>query len=194
LLFNRTELARIARGEITLAFRRWRRPTVKAGGRLRTAAGELTILEVTPIVLEAITSTHANAAGFADAEMARAALRRGGGQLYRIGFRFSGTDPRVLLAGEASLDADTIEAISAALLALDQSTRTGGWTDLCLRLIRDYPGEPAARLASRAGILTPVFKRRVRQLRELGLTESLSTGYRLSPRGLAFMHQEKVSR
>jgi hypothetical protein len=27
------------------------------------------------------------------------------------------------------------------------------------------------------------FKRRVRQLKELGLTESLEVGYRLSPRG-----------
>jgi hypothetical protein len=30
---------------------------------------------------------------------------------------------------------------------------------------------------------TPGFKRRVRQLKELGLTESLETGYRLSPHG-----------
>jgi hypothetical protein len=29
----------------------------------------------------------------------------------------------------------------------------------------------------------PLFKRRVRQLKELGLTESLDVGYRLSPRG-----------
>lgn len=29
----------IARGEVTLAFRRWRRPTVRAGGSLRSPAG-----------------------------------------------------------------------------------------------------------------------------------------------------------
>jgi ribosomal protein S19E (S16A) len=31
------------------------------------------------------------------------------------------------------------------------------------------------------------FKRRVRQLKELGLTESLEVGYRLSPRGRAVL-------
>jgi hypothetical protein len=33
-----------------------------------------------------------------------------------------------------------------------------------------------------------VFKRRVRRLKELGLTESLPVGYRLSPRGRSFLH------
>jgi ribosomal protein S19E (S16A) len=33
----------------------------------------------------------------------------------------------------------------------------------------------------------PSFKRRVRQLKELGLTESLEVGYRLSPRGRAVL-------
>lgn len=33
----------------------------------------------------------------------------------------------------------------------------------------------------------PLFKRRVRQLKELGLTESLEVGYRLSPRGRAVL-------
>ena len=34
-----------------------------------------------------------------------------------------------------------------------------------------------------AGSEPLLFKRRVRQLKELGLTESLEVGYRLSPRG-----------
>jgi hypothetical protein len=34
---------------------------------------------------------------------------------------------------------------------------------------------------------TALFKRRVRVLKELGLTESLDVGYRLSPRGEAFV-------
>ena len=33
----------------------------------------------------------------------------------------------------------------------------------------------------------PPFKRRVRRLKELGLTESLEVGYRLSPRGRAVL-------
>jgi hypothetical protein len=41
MLLQRNVLDGIVAGTITLAFRRWRRPTVRAGGRLRTAAGEL---------------------------------------------------------------------------------------------------------------------------------------------------------
>jgi ribosomal protein S19E (S16A) len=48
----------------------------------------------------------------------------------------------------------------------------------------------------RAGDLAPVtgqdtqpFKRDVRKLKELGLTESLEVGYRLSPRGRAVLER-----
>jgi ribosomal protein S19E (S16A) len=34
---------------------------------------------------------------------------------------------------------------------------------------------------------TPSFKRDVRKLKEMGLTESLEVGYRLSPRGQALL-------
>jgi hypothetical protein len=43
MLIRRAVLDRIAAGEITLAFRRWRRPTVRPGGQLHTAAGLLAI-------------------------------------------------------------------------------------------------------------------------------------------------------
>jgi hypothetical protein len=38
-------------------------------------------------------------------------------------------------------------------------------------------------LAPQVDLDVPPFKRRVRRLKELGLTESLEVGYRLSPRG-----------
>jgi hypothetical protein len=41
-------------------------------------------------------------------------------------------------------------------------------------------------LAARMGRETLPFKRDVRKLKELGLTESLEVGYRLSPRGRAY--------
>ena len=37
------------------------------------------------------------------------------------------------------------------------------------------------------------FKRRVRQLKELGLTISLKTGYELSPRGREVLHRLDTS-
>ena len=43
MLLKRRILDGIADGSITLLFRRWRRPTVKAGGSLKTAIGVLAI-------------------------------------------------------------------------------------------------------------------------------------------------------
>jgi hypothetical protein len=42
-------------------------------------------------------------------------------------------------------------------------------------------------LAEAAGQERLAFKTRVRRLKALGLTESLEVGYRLSPRGRAFL-------
>jgi hypothetical protein len=41
------------------------------------------------------------------------------------------------------------------------------------------------------GVAVEVLKRRVRRLKELGLTESLGTGYRLSPRGEAYVERRR---
>jgi hypothetical protein len=43
MLFKQATLAAIAAGRVTLAFRRWRRPTVRAGGTLVTPVGMLAI-------------------------------------------------------------------------------------------------------------------------------------------------------
>ena len=55
------------------------------------------------------------------------------------------------------------------------------------RLIAERPGVRAPDLAASLGRETLPFKRDVRKLKELGLTESLEVGYRLSPRGQAFL-------
>ena len=49
MLFRADDLAAIAAGEITLAFRRWKRPTVKSGGTLATRPGLLAIEAVDPV-------------------------------------------------------------------------------------------------------------------------------------------------
>ena len=47
----------------------------------------------------------------------------------------------------------------------------------------DHSGERSADLSVRLEMPQEGFERRVRQLNDLGLTESLGTGCRLSPRG-----------
>lgn len=188
MLFKKAILDKIARGEVTLAFRCWRRATVKAGGRLRTAAGVLAIEAVEAVRAEALTAAEARRAGFRDLADLQAELARGGeGTLYRIAFRLAGADPRVALREAGRLDQAAIASLLGRLERLDAGSRTGPWTRRALRLIGAREGTPAAELADTLGLDALLFKRRVRQLKELGLTESLAVGYRLSPRGQALL-------
>jgi hypothetical protein len=186
MLFRRADLDAIAAGDITLAFRRWRRPTVKAGGSLRTRAGLLAIESVAVVDPARITRADARRAGFASAEAARAALR-GEGEIYRIAFHVAGPDPRVALRADAALGAGDRAAIAARLARLDGASRHGPWTAATLRAIADAPGVRAADLAAALGREKLPFKADVRKLKALGLTESLERGYRLSPRGRAWL-------
>lgn len=186
MLFKRQVLS-IARGEITVAFRNWRRPTVKTGGRLRTPVGDLAIDLVAITTPEDITESQARAAGFADREDAVSVHSNGDAPLYRIEFRFEREDLHKTLANSDDLDAEAIDLIHASLMALDRRSREPAWTTTYLRLVHCHPRVAAARLASLADVEKARFKWRMRQLKELGLTQSLDVGYRLSPRGERYL-------
>ena len=186
MLFTRDDMTRIAAGEITVAFRRWRRPTVKAGGTLRTRAGVLAIESVDAIESGQVTDADARRAGRPDRTALLASLR-GDGRLYRIGFHLAGPDPRIALRERADISPAERAEIDARLGRLDGASRHGPWTAEVLRLIADRPGTRAADLAAQLGREKAPFKADVRKLKELGLTESLDVGYRLSPRGRAYI-------
>jgi len=105
------------------------------------------------------------------------------GRTYRIALRFAGEDPRRQLRERGKLDASELEGVLGRLDRLDRASRHGPWTRAVLELIRERPGVRAPGLAASMGRETKPFKADVRKLKELGLTESLEVGYRLSPRG-----------
>ena len=107
----------------------------------------------------------------------------GDGTLVRMELRLAGDDPRIALR-EREPDHAELEAIVARLARIDAACPTR-WTTRYLQLVADQPGIVSRALAPQADADVPAFKRRVRQLKELGLTESLEVGYRLSPRGRA---------
>ena len=184
MLIKRAVLNEIVAGRITLAFRRWKRRTVKPGGRLRTAVGELEILTVDVITERAITNEHARLAGYASRQELLAALpEKQGTELHRIELRYQGPDGRALLRDAKDLTAEEIEALRERLRRMDQRSTQGPWTTRFLQLIAEQPGTRAQDLADGLGWEKAPFKRNVRKLKELGLTESLEVGYRLSPRG-----------
>lgn len=175
-------------GSLRVAFRRWRRPTVKAGGRLRSPRGLLSIDAVTPVAIDDISPGDAIAAGYESLdELLRELNARDEGDLYRIDFHRIGDDDRIALRNEAELTADDRAAIDARLARLDRASKSGPWTHRVLLLIAERPAVRAGDLAAVLGSERLAFKANVRKLKALGLTESLEVGYRLSPRGQAYL-------
>lgn len=188
MLFPRRLHPGLADGSVTLAFRRWRRASVSAGGRQRTPVGVLAIDSVEVIAPDAITEADAGRAGYASRdELMDELARHPDGMLHRIAFRHAGPDPRVALRDEVDLTDDAWAALEERLARLDRAGRHGPWTAAVLRLVADNPGVRAGDLAAGTGRERDPFKREVRKLKELGLTESLEVGYRLSPRGEALL-------
>lgn len=177
----------IADGSITSTFRAWQRPLAKVGGRYRIGGMTIEATGVAEVDVSTITDDDARRAGVAD----RATLvrRLGGheGPVWRVDFRYVGADDRIERRERAELDDDELRAVRARLDRLDRASTSGPWTRSTLRLIERYPGIVSTKLAQHAGQERPLFKLNVRKLKELGLTESLATGYRLSPRGEAVL-------
>ncbi|MBE9103088.1 hypothetical protein [Vacuolonema iberomarrocanum] len=186
MLIKHHLLKRIADGSVTLAFRRWKRPTVKTGGQLRTAIGLLAIDAVTIVGnLDEITEEAAQKAGYASySELLQALGKSEEGVVYRIEFHFAGQDPRDMLREQVNLTEDELAEVRQTLTRLDLKSQDDPWTMTVLRLIKQYPGLYAKELAALVSLETQALKAKVRKLKEMGLTESIARGgYQLSPRG-----------
>ena len=82
MLIKRFHLDAIVRGDIKLAFRRWKRATVKAGGTLKTAVGVLAIDSIDQVTMNSITAADARSAGFEDRATLLAELKNRDGSVY----------------------------------------------------------------------------------------------------------------
>jgi hypothetical protein len=66
MLLKLALLEDIKAGKVDVIFRRWNRPTVKAGGTLKTKLGLLSIKSITDMRAEDVTDADAKRAGFKD--------------------------------------------------------------------------------------------------------------------------------
>jgi len=176
-------------GSITLAFRRWRRCQVVAGHHYRTGLG-MVLAETVDVVEPAdITPAQARDAGFGSVKALVDDLRGDPAlPLYRIRFRPLDTpDPRDELAAAATLTDSDAAAIAARLERMDRASKRGPWTMQVLTKIASQPGVSSALLAPDLDWERADFKLHVRRLKALGLTISLDVGYRISPRGEAYL-------
>lgn len=188
MLIRTAVLEGIAEGRVTCAFRWWRRPSVRAGTVMRTARGLVRVEAVQAIDPAEVTDGDARRAGLASrTEVLEPPPRHADARLYRIELSYAGEDPRVALRQRDHLDDGEVAELGRRLERFDRVSRHGPWTAMTLRLVAERPHTLAAELAAELGLDKPVFKRDVRKLKELGLTESLDVGYRLSPRGRAYV-------
>lgn len=188
MLLTRKVLDGVVAGTITCVFRRWRRPTVRTGGTLRTAVGILAIDAVIPITADQITEADAHAGGYESREAVFSDLEatpasRPDTQLYKIRLHLAGPDPRVALREDGDLGPAELDELRRRLQRMDAASTHGPWTRDTLRLIDRRPNTRASELAGSLGRDKASFKADVRKLKNLGLTESLPVGYRLPPRG-----------
>jgi hypothetical protein len=178
----------IADGSVTLAFRRWRQPHARVGARHRLAVGVIEIEAVDVVDPASIDEEEATRAGAAGRDALVGWLERSDeGAVYRIAFRHAGADPRIALRRSSRLGRGDLAELARRLERLDRASSHGPWTRQVLELIEQRPEVRAADLAESLGRETQLFKRDVRKLKELGLTESLEVGYRISPRGRAWL-------
>lgn len=196
MLFEKRFWAGIADGSITLTFRRWKRSQVVAGRPYRTRGGIVDVTSVDVVDPASITDDDAQAAGYPDAQTLAADLRGDVSDLtYRIAFQSSSRpDPRAELAADDHLDDAAVAEIDRRLDRLDNASSDGAWTRPTLQLIAQHPERRAGDLAEMVGRERAPFKLDVRKLKSLGLTESLSVGYRLSLRGRAYLKHWSAER
>jgi hypothetical protein len=182
-------------GSITVALRRWRRAQVVAGHQYRTGTGMVQAESVELITPGDVSADLAQAAGFPDAATALSYLR-GDPELplYSIRFRpLDSPDPRDELAASAELSQADLTAIAARLARMDARSPRGPWTTQVLETIAGNPAVSSAILAPGLNWDRPDFKLHVRRLKALGLTISLDVGYRISPRGQAYLDRRAAS-
>ncbi len=190
LLFKKPFHAGLVSGAITLTYRRWDKPHVRAGGRYRChPIGVLEVDRIERVRVDAITDEDALLAGFSTRTALVDYLVELGplasdDEIFRVALHHGGDGDRVELALESTLTAEDIAAIKAKLARMDASKP---WTKKTLAIIDAQPRIAASKLAAQLKRETLPFKTDVRKLKKLGLTQSFEVGYEISPRGRAYL-------
>jgi hypothetical protein len=145
------------------------------------------VTSITPTDEDRLSERDAAEAGFDSvADLVKWCHAKGSGDLYRVGITLAGPDPRVELRRANNLGFADLNALNAKLDRMDRAAEQP-WTRSTLRQIQRLPGVVSTQLAAEVGQERRTYKLRVRRLKALGLTESLERGYRLSPRGEAYL-------
>jgi hypothetical protein len=190
LMFRREDRGRVIDGEITVTFRLWKSPKVKAGKIYATPIGAIEIEKVDVIPAALVSKRDVKPSGRASI----AAIWESAGEhtktivtpdtlLHRVQIRFLGDVP----VEAQKKPPISLEGLARRLDRMDARSARGPWTHQFLKTIEDAPRVPARILAADVGWERLDFKAHVRRLKALGLTISHETGYELSDLGHRYL-------
>ncbi|MFC9605917.1 hypothetical protein ACFTTN_20915 [Streptomyces niveus] len=146
MMLTRAVAEGVARGDVTLAFRRWATSRVSPGGTFLSVAGVIVVDTVERIDPATITPENAHAAGADGVEDVLAALRGAKGDpVFRIALSHGGPAPRAALATDAAPTPDGITRIAGAL-----DRPPAGPAPTCARAV-PLPETPPRARAHRSG-------------------------------------------
>lgn len=184
MILKLAHLDGIRSGKITLAFRKWKKPTVNKGTQIKTEIAVVEITDISEIALDDITKQDSINAGFNSLEDLQNTLNAvNEGRIYKIKLRFYSDDPRIALREQSTIPEKDFQMLKSKLERLDNYSKEGNWTIEVLQAIRDNPELRAADLAIKLKKEKDPLKINIRKLKNLGLTVSHDVGYSLSPLG-----------
>ena len=186
MLIDHDVLVRIQEGTVDRVFRRWMAPRVKPGSRMRTAVGVIEVVSVEATTESAISFAQAQAAGFQSRDALVRWMAGRPGEIYCIGVRYAGPDPRVELR-ERIPDRTELEEIQERLRRFDKSSSHGPWTTVTLAIIHQQPGVRARRPGPGAGAGEEALQARRPKAQGAGTDREPASRLPAVPRGEAVL-------
>jgi len=186
MIFKLNVLKKIKNGSVCVAYRSWNKLSIQVGKTLRTSVGVLQFTNIKEVQLKSITTKHAREAGYSHLDELLAELSRWpASKVFRVEFKLIGADPRLKLQLKKTISEVEMKTVLLKLKSFDERAKSGPWTKQVMKILLNNPGVASKKLAPMMGIHDKLkFKLQVRKLKELGLTISLGTGYKLSPHGV----------
>lgn len=188
MLFKEKHLQGIKSGEISLAFRKWKKAAVKSGSLIKTSIGLVEIKAVLEVTVSEITDEDAINARFTSLdELLQLLNKTAEGIIYKISVSYFDEDPRIALRENINIEHTELQEIMSKLERLDRYSKQGNWTLEILQLIHQNPTLRAADLAGKTNWEKEWLKLNIRKLKNLGLTISHEVGYSVSPLGEKYL-------
>jgi hypothetical protein len=165
MLIKQKQLEGIMSGQISLAFRKWKKLSVNKGSELKTSIGIVKITDISEIELAQISEDDAKKAGYISLQALTSDMQKfTEGTIFKIGVSYHSVDTRIDLRQKSEISDEEFDALKDKLMKLDKFSNQGNWTAKVLKVIQENPKLRAADLATKVGKEKEWLKLNVRKL------------------------------